>query len=361
MAQRPPQLPQTEPAPPQPAGAFVDSPETKVFRVRHTGAPQPLRDYLLARYRHGRSAAWAASFYPGRVRLDGMAVDADTVVRPGQEIAYLHNRADEPPTPPPPPVLHEDEWLLAVHKPDTVPVNPSGVYYFTALVLSLRERFGLPELTPMHRLDLETSGPILFAKRRGQVAAFHALFTQGRMHKRYRALSWGHVPTSQREIAGHIVPDADSPIHTRLRLIPTATDAPASLTRIHAVTHLHHALHGALSELLLEPVTGKTNQLRVHLAAIGHPIVGDKKYHPDPAVFLDWYTHRDFTRLRGTLLLPRQALMCDSLAFPHPFTGEPLHIAAPAGAWAEKLSDLDSRDDPLSAPAHAGRAPERGA
>lgn len=340
MAQRPDHSPQPDTTPPPSAGAFLDSPETRIFRVRYTGAPQPLRDYLLARYRHGRDAAWAESFYPRRVRLDGLTVDGRTVVRPGQEIAYLHHRADEPPMPDPPAVLHEDEWLLAVHKPDTVPVSPSGVYYFTALVMALREQLGLPELTPMHRLDLETSGPIVFAKRRSEVAALHALFTAGAIHKRYRALAWGLVPTARREIAGRIVPDAESPIQTRLRLEAQPDGPPASLTRIHGIAHQHHPRHGPLSELLLEPVTGKTNQLRVHLAAIGHPIVGDKKYHADPAVFLDWYAHRDFARLRGRLVLPRQALMCESLAFPHPFTGEPVRIAAPPCAWTDKLRGL---------------------
>jgi 23S rRNA-/tRNA-specific pseudouridylate synthase len=268
------------------------------------------------------------------------------VVQPGQEIAYLHHRADELPMPPPPVVLHEDDRLLAVHKPDTVPVSPSGVYYFTALVMALREQHGLPELTPMHRLDLETSGPIVFAKRRSEVAALHALFAAGAIHKRYRALAWGHVSVTQREIAGRIVPDGSSPIQTRLRLVPAQHGAPVSLTRVHAITHQHHPRHGPLSELLLEPVTGKTNQLRVHLAAIGHPIVGDKKYHGDPAVFLDWYAHRDFARLRDRLLLPRQALMCESLGFPHPFTGEPVRIAAPADAWTDKLRGLHERAMP---------------
>ncbi|MBI3994017.1 MAG: RluA family pseudouridine synthase [Candidatus Lambdaproteobacteria bacterium] len=320
----------------------------------HDGAPRRLHEMLLERYRHGRSAAWAGSFYPARVRLDGAPVDEHTAVRAGQQIAYCHFREDEPPPGPPPVLLHEDEWLVAVLKPDRMPVNPAGVFYFSALAIRMREELGNPELTPLHRLDLETSGVLLFSRRRAHLGRFHRLFTDKALRKVYRALVHGHFPRERMEIAGRIVPDTGSAIHTRLRLEPSAAgpaDAAApgavpadgsggSLTRILGVAH-HRSADGApLSELLLEPVTGKTNQLRVHLAAVGHPIVGDKKYHPDEGVFLDWYAHRDFARLRQALLLPRQALHCQALSFLHPFSGNWLELSAPADVWAEKVRGL---------------------
>jgi 23S rRNA pseudouridine1911/1915/1917 synthase len=106
------------------------------------------------------------------------------------------------------------------------------------------------------------------------------------------------------------------------------------------VTHHDLGPRGPFSELELEPVTGKTNQLRVHLAHVGHPIVGDKKYHPDEEVFLDWYAHRDYARLAERLLLPRQALHCEALAFTHPFSGAALETRAPAAMWRDKVSGL---------------------
>jgi 23S rRNA-/tRNA-specific pseudouridylate synthase len=321
-----------------------------VFRIRHEGPPCALREHLCERYRFGRSAAWLRDFYPARVRLNGAAVDGATVVRPGDEIAYLHLRADEPAPAPLGPPLHEDPWLLALAKGDDAPVTPGGVFYFGALAIQAREVFANPELTPIHRLDLETSGPLLFARRSADLPAWHALFARHALHKRYRALVHGHFPPALREIAGRIVPDAASRIHTRLRLEPGSADdasaprprraAEVSLTRIVAVRHLELAGLGAFSELALEPVTGKTNQLRVHLAHVGHPIVGDKKYHPDEAVFLDWHAHRDFARLAARLLLPRQALLCEALDFTHPFTGAAVQVRAPQALWAAKLAAL---------------------
>ncbi len=320
-------------APPRGAQALSCA-DRRVFCFTYEGEPRPLRDYLLARYRFGRSAQWAEQFYPDRVQLNGVPVDAGTPLHPGDRIAYEHWRGDEPPPPPPPVVLREDACMLALFKPDTVPVSPSGVYYFSSFAILAREAFANPELTPVHRLDLETAGPLLFAKRRGEARLFHKLFQRHAVRKIYRALVHGTLPAGLQEISGAIVPDPASAIYTRLRLLPEG-DGPPTLTRIGRVVP-----RGAFSEVELEPVTGKTNQLRVHLAAVGHPIVGDKKYHPDEAVFLDWFRHRDFARLRERLLLPRQALLCQALAFPHPVTGEPVRVQAPPGSWARKLAPL---------------------
>jgi 23S rRNA pseudouridine1911/1915/1917 synthase len=328
---------------------FASSDQAKVFHFEHEGAPANLREHLIARYRWGRSAEWRETFYPGRVRLNGQTVEGATLVQPGDTVAYLHLRAEEPVPAQPLRVLHEDESMLVLHKPDDAPVSPSGQYYFTSLALRAREEFGNPELTPIHRLDLETSGPLIFAKRARDLKRFHRLFTAKTLRKVYRALVHGRIPEGLTRIAGTIVPAVGSAIETKLRLEPG--DEAQSLTRI-----LRAALHTGpggvdCSEVELEPVTGKTNQLRVHLAYVGCPIVGDKKYHPDEGVFLDWLEHRDFARLQAALWLPRQALHCHALEFPHPLTGEDLRIQAPPGSWAAKLHGLLTPNFADNAPA----------
>jgi 23S rRNA-/tRNA-specific pseudouridylate synthase len=340
--------PQSSRAEDAPVGPFRSSAEAQVFRFVHEGEAGPLHAYLLARYSHGRDERWARSFFPERVRLNGQPADESTWVRPGDEVSYLHLRAEEPPPPALGPPLYEDEWVLALEKPDRIPVNPSGVYYFTSLAILAREVFANPELTPIHRLDLETGGPVLFARRSAHLKAFHRLFQRQAIHKRYRALVHGRFPAGLTRIAGRIEPAVGSRIHTKLRLVPLEDPLPedtggepallspgVSLTRVVAVRPL-----GSYSEVVLEPVTGKTNQLRVHLAHVGHPIVGDKKYHPDESVFLDWMVHRDFERLRDRLLLPRQALHCESLRFTHPFTGRTVEVASDPAVWADKIAPL---------------------
>lgn len=310
---------------------FASDATSKIFRFQFEAEAQPLKPYLLERYQYGREPRWRDTFYPGRVRLNGAPVTEATWARPGDTVAYRHLRAEEPPAPTALTVLHEDEWLLAVHKPDSVPVSPSGLYYFSSLALLARELFASPELTPVHRLDLETSGVLLLARRRADLARFHELFVTHAIAKRYLALVTGAFPPERRELTGRIVPHPKSAIHTKLWLDPAGESN--TLTRVLEVAH-----HGRCSELLLEPVTGKTNQIRVHLAHAGHPIVGDKKYHPDERVFLEWLVHRDDGRVRERLWLPRQALHCQSVRFTHPFTGEPVTINAPPGAWAEKIA-----------------------
>ncbi len=316
---------------PHPMEAFTSDSASKIFRFQFEGSARPLKPYLLERYHYGREVEWRDSFYPERVRLNGEPVAEDTWVRPGDSIAYRHLRAEEPHVPPLLRVLYEDEWLVAVHKTDDVPVSPAGIYYFTSLAIRAREAFANPELTPIHRLDLETSGVLLLARKKAYLRSFHALFVEHRIAKRYVALVHGRFPDGLTEIAGRLGPHPSSAIHTKLWLDPAAPH-PNSRTRI-----LQVAAHGECSELLIEPVTGKTNQIRVHLAHAGHPVVGDKKYHPDESVFLDWLAHRDFARLRDRLWLPRQALQCQGLEFTHPFTDEPVAIAAAAGSWRAKV------------------------
>ncbi len=317
----------------------------KMFRFIFEGPAGPLKAFLISRYQYGRSAEWHESFYPERVLLNGRAVAEETWVSPGDEISYRHLRAEEPPAPLLPAQLYEDEWMLALHKPDSVPVSPSGVYYFTALAIHVREIFGNSELTPIHRLDLETSGVLILAKRRADLGRWHTLFAARSdaggapaLDKRYLALALGEVDPRLNEIRGRIVPAADSAIRTRLALDPQGVPEN-SRTLIRRVER--HAQRGAAySELELQPFTGKTNQLRVHLAHVGHPVVGDKKYHPDERVFQDWLTHRDFERVRPALLLPRQALQCQRLEFPHPFTGRWVRIEAQPGSWRAKVAPL---------------------
>ena len=93
---------------------------------------------------------------------------------------------------------------------------------------------------------------------------------------------------------------------------------------------------------MIKPVTGKTNQIRAHLSAVGAPIVGDKKYFPDESVFLDWFVHRDINRVLPQLKLHRQALHCKSISFVNPLNKEFLQITDNTSFWDEKIEPLQN-------------------
>ena len=310
-----------------------------VFHFTYEGEARLLKPYLGQRYRYWLKPGWIEHVYPHRVRLNHDTVTDETWARPGDLISYHHSRHDEPIRLEAPTVLHEDQWMVVIYKPDCVPVTPSGPYYFASLAIHNREVFANPELTPIHRLDLETDGPLVFAKRKAEIKHFHQLFQRRSIRKVYRALVHGWFPDDLSRIAGRIVPDPGSRITTKLRLEPDAA-CGHSVTSITRVVHHAAGADHRYSELELEPLTGKTNQIRIHLAHQGHAIVGDKKYHPDEGVFLDWIAHKDFSRLRDQLRLPRHALHCHSLTFDHPFTGETIHVEAPPGSWRGQIAAL---------------------
>jgi RluA family pseudouridine synthase len=315
-----------------PGALFQNTARSHVFHFTYEGEPRPLKAYLADRFRYWLRGELLERAFPQRVRINQSAVDEASWVHTGDRISYHHERAEEPLLPPVPPVLYEDDWMLVVYKSGDVPVSPSGAHYFASLAIHAREQFGNADLTPIHRLDLETEGPVILSKRRQDLARFHQMFLRHELGKTYRALVHGRFPRELTRIAGRIVRDSASPITTKLGLLPDR-DATHSITVVRRVAHL-----GTYSELELAPLTGKTNQIRVHLAHYGHPIVGDKKYYPDERLFLDWVWHKDWTRYARELVLPRQALQCAALEFMHPFRGQPVRIVSPAGAWRRKIA-----------------------
>ncbi len=213
-----------------------------------------------------------------------------------------------------PPVLLEDDDLLVVDKPPGLASVPSpGVRGPTCADLVRRQ---WPGARPVHRLDRETSGALLFAHGKEVLERFVELFREQRVQKTYLALVRGHPRPAEGTIrdpiarAGKraVLSPRGQPAHTEYRV----------LERLEGV---------ALVEA--RPVTGRYNQLRLHLAARGHPLVGERKYargKDDPLRF------------------PRVALHALELRFPHPRTSREVTVRAPLAAdLRELLASLGSR------------------
>lgn len=235
-------------------------------------------------------------------------------------------------------VLWEDDWLIAIDKPPDVPVHPSGRHLADTIIQRVHARYGDDDphgqgvLRLCHRLDKETSGVLLVARERRAHARLSAQFERRRVHKEYLALVHGAPDRDEGVVDLPLGPARTSAIRMK---IAVAADGQESRTRWRVVERVSG---GAL--ISLEPLTGRQHQLRVHLEALGHPIVGDKMYGVSEEVFLRHANGETTDADRRLLQLPRQALHNHRLSFRHPVLDEDVEVVSPLprdmAAWLEE-------------------------
>lgn len=262
----------------------------------------------------------------GAVQVAARPVKPGTLLRAGDRVVV--ERAPPPPIAVEPAaipleVLHEDEWLLAIDKPPGLVVHPAPGHWQGTLVSALLHRwptlpagFARDRLGIVHRLDKDTSGVLLIARTAASLVALSRQFHDRETEKQYLALVWG-VPRSRHGIVRE--PIGRHPVHRkRMAVHPRGR---AAVTRYEVVKSWHR-----IALVRAFPETGRTHQIRVHLAALGHPIVGDPLYGR--------------ARQREPII-GRQALHAEAIRFTHPGTGEPLRITAPLAAdFAAALATL---------------------
>ena len=255
-----------------------------------------------------------------RVRVAGTPPKAGYLLRSQEEIEILPLPAVPSTATPqeiPLVMLYEDEFLAAINKPAGMVVHPAPGQWNGTVVNALLFRWGQTDtahsLRPgiVHRLDKDTSGVLLVAKDERTLEGLSAQFKAREVHKTYMAVVVGRFSASTGEIAW---PIGRHPTE-RKKMSIFARRARPALSRYQVV-----AEHGGVTLVQLSPETGRTHQLRVHLAALGHPIVGDQVYGSPSA----WRTLAPLIRT-----FPRQALHAQSLQFRHPVTDTVLVITAP--------------------------------
>lgn len=239
--------------------------------VGAAGRGQTVLGYLVRRYRHSDESAWRARIESGEVALDGAPTDAAVRLRAGQSLVWRRPPWEEEPVPLAFAVLHRDPHLLAVAKPRGLPTIPNGGGFLTHTLLHLVRGLA-PDASPLHRLGRGTSGLVLFGLTAAARAAVSAAWRTPDVLKVYRALVRG-VPA--RSAFTVDVPIGPVP-HPRLGRVHAA-DAAGRPSLSH-VTVLAERSGDAVVDVAID--TGRPHQIRIHLAAAGHPLVGDPLYAP---------------------------------------------------------------------------------
>jgi 23S rRNA pseudouridine1911/1915/1917 synthase len=245
----------------------------------------------------------------GECWIDGRPCKPSSTVAAGQRVTFRRPAPVEPDAPRELPLLHEDALFYAFDKPAGIAMHPTAKYHFSTVTSVLREKFPGEALQITHRLDLETSGVLLVARTRDAAVALKRAFARRKVHKRYDAIVHGAldgegVVDEPLGLAGGLV---------RVKMAVRADGLP-SRTRWRAERR-----RGGYTLVHCWPETGRQHQIRAHLDAIGHPIVGDKLY-PDERVFADYQDH-GWEAVEARLPLKRHALHAAELRFPHPATG----------------------------------------
>jgi tRNA pseudouridine32 synthase/23S rRNA pseudouridine746 synthase len=200
-------------------------------------------------------------------------------------------------------VLYQDDHLVVADKPHFLPVTPSGHYLQETLLVRLKKRLGIDTLIPIHRIDRETAGLVLFSTQPDERNAYQAMFRDHAVTKHYEAIApWRQDLTWPITRKSRIV--EDEPFF-RQREVP---GPPNSETHMDVIEK-----SGGFARYALSPVTGKKHQLRVHMNALGLPILNDRMYPPVAETPDDDYR------------LPLQ-LLAKSIAFTDPVTGQARHF-----------------------------------
>ena len=263
-----------------------------------------LLDFLAERLPAVPRDAWRARMEEGDV-LDerGARVTPDRPFEAGLRLYYYRSLPAEPALPFEETVLYQDEHLVVADKPHFMPVTPSGRYLHHTLLVRLKRRLGLPELSPLHRIDRDTAGLVLLSVQQRTRGAYQALFRDRQITKHYDAIApWRADLAFPREHASRLeeIPQQ----FFRMHEVPGEPNSHTQM-QVDEVSE-----DGRWARYRLSPITGKRHQLRVHMAALGLPLRNDAFYPVvnDPP-------EGDYSR-------PLQ-LLAKSLAFVDPLTQQP--------------------------------------
>ena len=292
------------------------------LEVGEESAAQRIDNFLLRRLKGVPKSHVYRILRSGEVRVNSGRVKPEYRLKAGDRVRVPPIRTSavkEAARPAEFPIIHEDAALLVIDKPAGVAVHGgSGVSF--GVIESLRAaRPQTKVLELAHRLDRDTSGLLMVAKKRSALVELHRMLREGEVEKVYLAVAKGRPAKAQFEISEalhkHVTADGE-------RRVSVTEAGRASLTQVKV---LKSSPLGSLLEVRL--LTGRTHQIRVHLAHVGHPVLGDTKYG-------------DF-ELNRKAGAKRLFLHASRLALRHPVTGEPLRLQSPLPAEMARFAKAD--------------------
>jgi tRNA pseudouridine32 synthase/23S rRNA pseudouridine746 synthase len=235
--------------------------------------PYPLiLEFLTRRFPRIGCRCWQQRINEGKVLdADGTPITADTEYLPHGQLFYFREVEDERLIPFTETILFQNDHLLVACKPHFLPVIPGGGYVNECLLNRLRKRTENNDLVPLHRIDRETAGVVMFSVNRTTRGLYSRLFADGMIAKSYQALAeYGHGPEKRDWTVENRIVKGEP--WFRMRTVPGDPNARSKI-RLKDV-------NGTIARFDLFPVTGKTHQLRIHMSGLGFRILNDR-YYPD--------------------------------------------------------------------------------
>ncbi len=298
-------------------------------KVPPAHAGKTLLDYLSDRFRYQTREKWNDLIVQRKVTVNGKPARANQVVGKSFRVAYSVV-LKEPPVDSGIQVLYEEKAFAVAVKPGNLPSHADGNFIRNTFIHLITAKLGGPpgSVHLVHRLDRETSGLMVVAKDKKAHLNLVRQFERGTVEKEYLAVARGRMEAGNFEVKGFMGRDPSSSVSVRQRVVPEGTPhSKPSWTLFEKLRDLKDA-----TLLRCVPKTGRTNQIRVHLDHLGHPVAGDKLYGKTDEEFLA-LVHRVKTggnpMEEASTGIPRHLLHASKLSFDHPETGQRLTFEAP--------------------------------
>jgi tRNA pseudouridine32 synthase / 23S rRNA pseudouridine746 synthase len=266
------------------------------------GSWRTIVDFLTQQFPSISRDTWLVRMQRGDViDAQGVALSPDAAYQPNRKIFYYRDLPDEPVIPFEATVLYQDNCIVVADKPHFLPVTPAGRYVQQTLLVRLKRQLGIDTLAPMHRIDRDTAGLVLFTIQPRMRNLYQAMFRDRSVRKHYEAIAPYRSALKLPLVYRSRLKESDA-----FMKMCEVEGEPNTETEIALIE-----TKGDFARYALHPVTGQKHQLRAHMAALGIPIVNDRIY---PQLYPDEGAEQDYRQ-------PLQ-LLAKSIRFTDPFSGQ---------------------------------------